>query len=239
MKIQSHFLAVLAFAAMLPGCTHRNPTVPAADETKRQVYIAHAGGSINSYCYSNSLEAVQNTLTHGLDCMELDLCMTSDGQLVAWHDWNYRWTGAPTHEQFMARKIYDQFTPIDFLRMDSILTANPGLTLVTDKISNPAIIDQWLGKYKNRLWVECFSDADYWALQQMGYHVWASKVPPVRTDQPVAIRNYAFDYRLCPDLSKCDGDCFALFGGTITKSDADSLFATDPRIRFVYIDFYE
>ena len=202
-------------------------------------YIAHAGGSVYRYMYSNSLEAVRNTLAHGFDFMELDLSVTSDGQLVAWHDWQFEWTEAPTHDEFMARKIYGLFTPIDFPRMDSILTANPQLTLVTDKISDPAVIDRWLGKYKDRMWVECFSDEDYWALLKKGYHVMASRVPPVKADQPVAIRNYAFDYRQCPDFSKCDGDCFALFGGEISRRKADSLFAIDPRIKLVYADFYE
>lgn len=202
-------------------------------------YIAHAGGSVYRYMYSNSLEAVRNTLAHGYDFMELDLSVTSDGELVAWHDWQFEWTGAPTHDEFMARKIYGLFTPIDFPRMDSILTANPQLTLVTDKISDPTVIDRWLGKYKDRMWVECFSDADYFALQEKGYHVLASCVPPLKTDTPAVIRSYAFNYRHCADLSQCDGDCFALFGGEISRRKADSLFASDPRIRFVYVDFYE
>lgn len=202
-------------------------------------YIAHAGGSVYRYMYSNSLEAVRNTLAHGFDFIELDLSVTSDGELVAWHDWQFEWTEAPTHDEFMARKIYGLFTPIDFPRMDSILTANPQLTLVTDKISDPAVIDRWLGKYKDRMWVECFSDADYFALQEKGYHVLASCVPPLKTDTPAVIRSYAFNYRHCADLSQCDGDCFALFGGEISRRKADSLFATDPRIRFVYVDFYE
>jgi hypothetical protein len=202
-------------------------------------YIAHAGGSVYRYMYSNSLEAVRNTLAHGFDFMELDLSVTSDGELVAWHDWQFEWTEAPTHDEFMARKIYGLFTPIDFPRMDSILTANPQLTLVTDKISDPAVIDRWLGKYKDRMWVECFSDEDYFALQEKGYHVLASCVPPLKTDTPAVIRSYAFNYRHCADLSQCDGDCFALFGGEISRRKADSLFSTDPRIRFVYVDFYE
>ena len=208
-------------------------------------YIAHAGGSVYRYMYSNSLEAVRNTLAHGFDFMELDLCITSDGELVAWHDWNFEWTYAPTHDEFMARKIYGLFTPIDFPRMDSILTANPQLTLVTDKISDPAVIERWLGKYKNRVWVECFSDADYRALLKKGYHVMASRVPeakapsnsPMEGESPV--RSYAFDYRQCPDISQCEGECFALFGGEISRRKADSLFATDPRVRLVYVDFYE
>ena len=214
----------------LVGCAKQQP---------KQDYIAHAGGCIYRYCYSNSLEAVNNTLAHHMNYIELDLSITSDGQLVAWHDWQFEWTEAPTHDEFMNRKIYGHFTPIDFPRMDSILSANPKLSLVTDKISNPAIIDQWLHPYKKRVWVECFSSDDYFALQQMGYNVLASRVPPCKAFKASQIRNYTFDYRHCPDLSDRDGDTFALFGGAITQSMADSLFATDPRIRFVYIDFYE
>ncbi|MCR5050106.1 MAG: hypothetical protein K6A36_03385 [Paludibacteraceae bacterium] len=202
-------------------------------------YIAHAGGSVGRYRYSNSIEAVQNSLEHGMKYIELDLCLTSDNQLVAWHDWNFEWTEAPTHDQFMARRIYGQFTPMDFRLIDSILTTNPQLSLVTDKISDPTTIDRWFHAYRHRLWVECFSDDDYFALQAMGYHVLASRVPSVRSDDPSEVRHYTFNYTYCPDLSACDGDSFALFGGEITRSMADSLFAIDPRIRFVYIDFYE
>ena len=85
----------------------------------------------------------------------------------------------------------------------------------------------------------------YQALQEKGYHVLASRVPERRVTGeglPVTgdgIRSYAFDYRRCADLSQCDGECFAIFGGEISRGKADSLFATDPRIRFVYVDFYE
>lgn len=224
---------VFILAVMVSGCTVSQPTLPVTH------YIAHAGGCIERYLYSNSLDAVNNALHHNMDCIELDLSVTSDGQLVAWHDWNFEWTAPPTHDEFMARKIYGRFTPIDFPRIDSLLTANPHLSLVTDKISDPAIIDHWLHAYKNRVWVECFSDADYFALQKMGYHVLASRVPPHQSEPSEDVRFYTFDYRRCPDISLRDGDCFALFGGEITQTMADSLMALDKRVRFVYIDFYE
>ncbi len=225
------YILVLSLMAIVSGCSKQHNMVSG------QHYIAHAGGSTEyGHLYSNSLEAVRNALAHQMDYIELDLSLTSDGQLVAWHDWDFEWTETPTHDQFMARKIYDAFTPMDFPRIDSIMRTNKQLSLVTDKISDPAIIDHWFHPYKNRMWVECFSDDDYRVLQRMGYHVMASRVPPTKRS---AIRNYTFNYTHCPDLSDKNGDCFALFGGEITRSMADSLFATDPRIRFVYIDFYE
>lgn len=226
MKTISPIFILLGLITTMASCT-------------RQDYIAHAGGSVNWYRYSNSLEAVRNSLEHGVNYIELDLSVTSDSQLVAWHDWEFEWTEVPTHNLFMARKIYGLFTPIDFPRIDSIMDSNPRLTLVTDKISNPEIIDRWLYKYKKRVWVECFSDDDYFTLQKMGYHVLASRVPPYKTDMADTIRCYTFNRFHCPDLAQRDGDCFALFGGEISQREADSLFATDPRIRFVYVDFFE
>ena len=229
-KSQAYFILLpLLIAFIGQGCTNFT----------KQKYIAHAGGCIYRYLYSNSLEAVNNALDHNMKYIELDLSVTSDGQLVAWHDWQFEWTETPTHDEFMARKIYGRFTPIDFPRLDSILTANQRLSLVTDKLSDPAVIDKWLQPYKKRVWIECFSDDDYFALQQMGYHVLLSQVPPYKSEEPALIRNYTFNYLHCSDLSDRDGDTFALFGGQITQSLADSLFETDPRIRFIYIDFYE
>jgi len=205
-------------------------------EKQQQHYVAHAGGSVERYRYSNSLEAVRNSLDHGVEYIELDLSITSDGKLVAWHDWYFEWTETPTHDQFMSRKIYGLFTPIDFPRIDSIMCANPQLSLVTDKISSPEVIDYWFNPYKKRVWVECFSETDYRALEQKGYHVLMSRVPPTSLS---SIRNYTFNFTHCPDIKACDGDCFALFGGEISRHLADSLFTLDKRIRFVYVDFYE
>jgi len=226
MQKNTSIIVVLALLTLFTGC-------------RKKDYIAHAGGSVGRYMYSNSLEAVRNSLDHSMKYMELDLSVTSDGELVAWHDWNFQWTEAPTHEEFMSRKIYGLFTPMDFQMIDSIMTTNPHLWLVTDKISDPHILDRWLHAYRNRMWVECFCDDDYFALEQMGYHVLASRVPPIKSSEKNKVRNYAFDYRQCPDWEQRDGDCFALFGGEINKSIADSLFAIDKRIRLVYIDFYE
>ena len=214
------------FVLLMPGCA-------------KQDYIAHAGGSVHRYLYSNSLEAVENALSHDMKYIELDLSITSDNQLVAWHDWEFEWNEVPSHNQFMARKIYNLFSPMDFAKIDSIMMSHPDLSLVTDKISDPITIDFWFHKYKRRVWVECFRDEDYFTLQRMGYNVLMSRVPPIKSSKPATIRNYTFNRFHCPDISLCDGDCFALFGGEISQSEADSIFAIDKRIRFVYIDFYE
>jgi len=232
MTIKRFFL-LFPFAALL-GCSNLYSTD--CQEIAGQHYIAHAGGTIQGFRYSNSLEAVREALAHGMDYIELDLCLTADSQLVAWHDWNWQWAFTPTYEQFMSRKVYDRFTPMDFAMIDSIMANNPGLTLVTDKISDPEIIDFYFHPYKQRMWVECFSDEDYFSLRQSGYHVLASKNPPTE-DSPIG--NYVFNRYDCADPTGRSGICFAIYGGDISCTMADSIFAIDDRIRFVYVDNYE
>lgn len=226
-------IVFFVFVICIQGCKSVCEEIP---EVIGHHYIAHAGGSIQGYRYSNSLEAISEALSHNIEYIELDLCLTADSCLVAWHDWNWQWTYIPTYEQFMHHKVYDLFTPVDFARIDSILAHNPQLSLVTDKISDPKIIDLYFHAYKRRVWVECFSNEDYFALQQMGYHVLASKEPP---SQPSSIRNYTFNRYSCADPSNRFGDCFAVFGGDISRTIADSIFSLDERIRFVYTDNYE
>lgn len=225
-----------------------------ANRNSDQQYIAHAGGSIDGYIYTNSLEAVQNALDHGITYIELDLEMTSDSQLVASHGWmgcEY-WLSdvQPSYAQFMEHKVYERFTPIDMYRIDSLLITNPQLSLVTDKISDPKIINCYFGKYKNRVWVECFTDEDYYELEKLGYHVLRSEYPPTKTAvwahvlkhfsfRDLKIRNYTFG-GIGGDFTNRHGDCLAIFGGAnISASDADRQFSNDERIKFVYVDYLD
>lgn len=53
-----------------------------------QNYIAHGGGAIDGHIATNSLEAIDNAIAHGIKYIELDLQLTADSILVAAHDWN-------------------------------------------------------------------------------------------------------------------------------------------------------
>jgi len=56
-------------------------------EISPPVYIAHAGGAINNEIYTNSLEALNSNYEKGHRFFEIDFSWTSDGELVAIHDW--------------------------------------------------------------------------------------------------------------------------------------------------------
>lgn len=52
-------------------------------------FIAHAGGIINGKIYTNSLDALNNSYKDGFRLMELDLTHTTDGAIIAVHDWEH------------------------------------------------------------------------------------------------------------------------------------------------------
>lgn len=50
-------------------------------------YISHAGGEINGIIYTNSKESFELSLNKGLNYIEVDFALTSDGYFVLLHEW--------------------------------------------------------------------------------------------------------------------------------------------------------
>lgn len=76
-------LAIILFSLLL--C---NPTPGTCETTiKPPLLIAHAGGIINERSYTNSLEALNHNYGKGHRFFEVDFSWTTDGELVAIHDW--------------------------------------------------------------------------------------------------------------------------------------------------------
>jgi Glycerophosphoryl diester phosphodiesterase len=145
-------------------------------------YIAHgggAGGEISWMIYSNSREAIMQSIRNGYTFIEIDMVVTSDGHLVAAHDWESfnNVTGhselgdsAITLESFKSSLIYGELTPISIDEVVEILQQNPSVFLVTDKISDVEILDKSLSGIRNRVYVEAFSIEDFTRLREAGYH---------------------------------------------------------------------
>ena len=232
------------------------------------IYIAHAGGEIDGYKYTNCLEAVKQSLSSGITHIELDLCMTSDGYLVAAHDWPYFHyiTGhkgdstAITYSEFCSRKIHGKYTPITCFMIDSMMMANSAIFLVTDKISNPDILQKFMSDYKSRVLVECFNINDYIVLDSLGFCKTFYSSEPMTIKKmikwkildimrikrrPIAER-YAFWYYMLGYqyhtkscfFYKDAGKEYAVFS-VDNRLQADSIAQLDERIRYVYIDNVE
>jgi len=146
-------------------------------------YIAHAGGEINGVKSTNSKHALDENYKKGFRNFELDIIETSDGKLVAAHDWNMwarftDYTGSlpPTHAQFMKQKIYGDYTTLDMDGINSWFKNHPDATLITDKVNDPvafanAFVD------KDRLVMELFSVMAVEKASEQGIHTMISQEP--------------------------------------------------------------
>lgn len=126
-------------------------------------FIAHGGGVIDGYTYTNSLEALNLSYEKGFKMFELDIIKTSDGKYVCAHDWDnwalqtgYKGQLPPTHSEFLKHKIRGKFTPIDMETINKWFLSHKDAILVTDKINEPRdFSNQFVDK--GRLSMELFS----------------------------------------------------------------------------------
>lgn len=129
----------------------------------RNRFIAHAGGSIEGYTYTNSLEALNHNFSKGFKLFELDMIKTSDGKFVAAHDWehwkkitDYEGSLPPTEEDFLKYKLYGKYTTLNMEAINSWFLEHNEAILVTDKVNEPSVFaDLFIDK--NRLMMELFT----------------------------------------------------------------------------------
>lgn len=166
------FLPVLLLVMSLFSCVTQ-------EKVERAELIAHAGGAIDGYVYTNSLEALERAVENGYRYIEFDLGFTSDSVLVAVHSWSdfNRMTGnanwgdsVPSYSHFTAQKIHGRYTPLTAGMINDYFVKNPGIYLVTDKISDPDILSSSFPQLKNRMVVEAFSYNDYKRLVKEEYY---------------------------------------------------------------------
>lgn len=150
------------------------------ERVERAVLVAHAGGAIDSCIYTNSCEALELAVNNGYRFVELDLQLTSDSVMVAAHSWSefnamtgYAHWGdsVPSFREFSSRKIHGIYSPLSAHEINTFFEQHPGLYLVTDKISDPALLSCYFPNLKDRMVVEAFSYNDYIQLKNDGYYL--------------------------------------------------------------------
>ena len=137
--------------------------------------IAHAGGGINGLKYTNSLEAMEQSIEHGFKMIELDLLISSDGRIVAVHDWksfhvmtNSNNTGPISSKEFESKIIYDKYTTLNISTAIDILDEND-VVLVTDKVKNLALLSNYIID-KDKSIIEVFSMDKYNEAIELGFN---------------------------------------------------------------------
>jgi hypothetical protein len=126
-------------------------------------YIAHAGGEIDGYTYTNSLEALNYSYELGFRSFEIDFVEDKNGKILGAHDWEHwaQLTGCDstlpvTEEHFLTHQVFDKFTPMSMDMINQWFAEHPDAILVTDKINSPKkMASQFVDK--SRLMMELFS----------------------------------------------------------------------------------
>ena len=146
---------------------------------ERAVFVAHAGGAVDSCLYTNSREALELAAKNGYRFVELDLQFTSDSVMVAAHSWSefnamtgYAHWGdsVPSFSEFSSRRIYDRYSPLSAQEINTFFEQHPELYLVTDKVSDPVYLSRYFPNLKERMVVEAFSYEHYCRLRSEGYY---------------------------------------------------------------------
>lgn len=218
--------------------------------------IAHAGGAVDSCIYTNSREAMERSLANGYRFIEFDLLFTSDSVLVAAHSWErfnsmtgYEDWGdsVPAYSDFVSRKICGRYTPLSAREINRFFEQNDSLYLVTDKVSDPEVLQEHFPSLKHRMVVEAFSFQHYCRLKSQGYFrvlyscmahdlnatIFSSSISEVDW---FALHTSGFDSHLFKFVNElCDFD-IALF----TVDDIDAVpVEFQKSVKMVYTNFIE
>jgi len=100
--------------------------------------IAHAGGEIDGYTYSNSKEAIIHNYKRGCRTFEIDFTITKDGVLAAKHDWEMVVQEGlpsgyvPTRDEFLSVPIYGKYTPMTLEDICLLMEDYEDIWIVTD-----------------------------------------------------------------------------------------------------------
>ena len=164
-------MVVLA-GAMLLYLRHNEPAVP------ERTIIAHAGGNIDSLCYTNSREAVLHAIDCGVKYIELDIVISPEGEPLAFHSSEDMidtiYSCDPPHiSEFTTAPLRGKngktYTPLTWREINEIFLAHPDLILVADKTDDPDVLEKYFPKLKKRMIVECFSMERYKEVTKRGF----------------------------------------------------------------------
>ena len=135
--------------------------------TDKAGQIAHGGG-MGDFLYTNSTEAIADSLRRDFRFIEIDLQETLDHHLIGAHDWSHfhsisgnTGNSAPlTLNQVKERKIHQKLHPVTADELCVFMRNHPDFILVTDKINNFELLLREI-PYPQRMIVEVFSPLDY------------------------------------------------------------------------------
>lgn len=142
--------------------------------------IAHAGGHVYGYKYTNSLEAIDSSYNNGFKLIELDFEWTLDDKIVLIHDWAemvkrmfMTESKALTLEEFKSAKSFQNLTLMDIEDLAKYLEDKKDLHIVTDvKSRNLEFLEAVATNYdaiKLQIIPQIYSFDEYEKARELGF----------------------------------------------------------------------
>jgi glycerophosphoryl diester phosphodiesterase len=132
-KIPTIIMAILVSVIFIYYTSYGNANL---DNTPNWVkdgsLIAHALGGIDGSSYTNSLEAFISNYKKGFRAFEVDLIFSSDGFLIAKHDWITETIPPLSLKEFKNRKVYNKYTSLSFEDIARLMKQYPDMYIITD-----------------------------------------------------------------------------------------------------------
>ena len=100
--------------------------------------VMHGLGQLSGTSVLNCREGFDRYYARGARVFEVDLRMTSDGQVVLRHDWRGGWQegiselSIPTRDAFLAAPLLERYTPMSFRDLLLLMEEYPDICIVTD-----------------------------------------------------------------------------------------------------------
>ena len=170
------FIVMITFGILF--LLGHNQTIYAQENSKS---IAHGGGFIEGHSVTNSLEAVQNSISNGFQYIELDMNFTSDGEIAMIHDWensagNYLGINQNrpiSYAEYQKCKIFEKYTPLTMDSLSDLLAKNPTVSIITDtKEDNIKLLTLIKNRYPqmlNQMIPQVYSYLEWEAVKALGY----------------------------------------------------------------------
>ncbi len=130
MKVTVIAALILLTGAVLLGVRTARPEGPEWTALSDGL-IAYAGSGIDEKVGTNSLEAILLNYEAGHRVFEIDLNLTTDGDLVCVHDWP-SYSGPLSREDFLKRRIAGEYTAICLRDVYNLMLEHEDMYLVTD-----------------------------------------------------------------------------------------------------------
>jgi len=145
----------------------------------KKIYIAHAGGSYDGFIYTNSINAIKESISKNFKYIEIDLNLSSDNNFFGLHNWNdlekieylnqSKIKKLKKKHQLNEIKIddienFNKNSKIDIItekRLVKILKNYPEITIITDKTQNFDKLEKLSQILKNDVYVEISNKQNY------------------------------------------------------------------------------